>query len=147
MAARNNVAWDARGSFFGCWEWTGNKHSFGHGLTYIDGKKQSVHRLVYEALVGPIPNGLCVLHRCDNPPCFNPAHLFLGTRKDNNKDRDEKGRQRSWNKLSQTDIETINNEYRPWKRGATRQLADRFGISVDYLWKIVNRSEGSPSSG
>lgn len=50
------------------------------------------HRLAYEAWVGPIPDGMHVLHRCDNPPCINPAHLFLGTDAENVRDRDGKGR-------------------------------------------------------
>lgn len=53
---------------------------------------RSVHRLAWEDAHGPIPDGLRVLHHCDNPPCYNVAHLFLGTDGDNAKDRDRKGR-------------------------------------------------------
>ena len=75
----------------GCWLWTGALNSMGYGNTYWDGGYCLVHRVVYVELVGPIGR-LCVLHRCDNPPCCNPEHLFLGTRKDNNADMMSKGR-------------------------------------------------------
>jgi hypothetical protein len=71
----------------GCWEYTGFKN-YGYG----ECNAGKVHRLSYEYYIGTIPIGLCVLHKCDNPPCFNPKHLFLGTQRDNMKDRDKKGR-------------------------------------------------------
>ena len=76
----------------GCWEWTGARHTFGYGLITVGNKSLSVHRVAYAELVGPIPQGHSVLHRCDNPPCFNPEHLFTGTQRDNMRDRNAKGR-------------------------------------------------------
>jgi hypothetical protein len=73
-----------------CWEWQRSKDWNGYGLTH----RGIAHRLAYEAFVGPIPDGMLVLHTCDNPPCCNPAHLFLGTHFDNAADRDSKGRDR-----------------------------------------------------
>jgi len=76
----------------GCWEWAGWK-VLGYGRIQC-GKKTSVlaHRIAWMLFCGEIPTGQCVLHRCDNPACVNPAHLFLGTKGDNNKDRSAKGR-------------------------------------------------------
>jgi hypothetical protein len=76
----------------GCWEWQAAKSSFGHGRAKIGGKLYSPHRLAYEKHFGPIPTGKMVLHKCDNPSCVNPDHLFIGTARDNVRDMMSKGR-------------------------------------------------------
>jgi HNH endonuclease len=76
----------------GCWPWTGARFWFGHGAIKIDGRPWGAHRIAWELTNGPIPDGLQANHRCDNPPCCNPAHLFLGTQLDNVRDMDAKGR-------------------------------------------------------
>lgn len=74
-----------------CWVWTGGKTRHGYGKT---GTRNGTHRISWEIHNGPIPDGLHVLHRCDNPPCVNPSHLFLGNHADNVRDMASKGRQR-----------------------------------------------------
>ena len=77
-----------------CWIYTGGASTrSGHRQIWSDGKMVLAHRVAYEAAHGRIPDGLCVCHACDNPPCCNPDHLWLGTVADNNADRDRKGRQ------------------------------------------------------
>ena len=77
-----------------CWVWRGDLTGDGYGRFggHRPGISVLAHRLSWEMHVGPIPPGLDVLQRCDNPPCVNPAHLFLGTQADNNADRLRKGR-------------------------------------------------------
>jgi hypothetical protein len=77
-----------------CWNWKAGTRN-GYGRLWLDGGIKSAHRVAWEFTNGPIPDGLRVLHRCDNPSCCNPAHLFLGTQEDNVADMVSKGRQRS----------------------------------------------------
>lgn len=85
-----------RPSVEGCWPWTGYKNDRGYGVfRYAKSKAIKTHRLAYALDKGAIPEGMIVCHSCDNPPCCNPAHLWLGTYADNNRDRNEKGRTRT----------------------------------------------------
>lgn len=76
-----------------CWEWQGPRSREGYGNTYENGRNIRAHRWAWERFVGPIPEGILVCHSCDNPPCVNPFHLFLGTHMDNMRDMVAKGRQ------------------------------------------------------
>lgn len=75
-----------------CWNWTGHKFCNGYGCFYVKRRPKTAHRIAWEWLVGSIPDGLCVLHKCDNRACCNPDHLFIGTKKDNTQDCIRKGR-------------------------------------------------------
>lgn len=75
----------------GCWEWQGPKRK-GYGRIMVAGHNYSVHRLIYMDVIGPIPAGHVVMHRCDNPPCCRPGHLKAGTQAENLADMEIKGR-------------------------------------------------------
>ena len=114
----------------GCRIWMGQTWSKGYGKV----KDKRVHRLVWEAVHGPIPPGLLVCHICDVTPCANVEHFFLGTHKDNMADRNEKGRCNPSKgesnvscKLTDVDILEIRSLY--FKHGVTQyQLADAFEV-------------------
>lgn len=83
-----------------CWPWIANKNNKGYGMLYWKkyGRKVLAHRVSYEIHNTPIDATTCVLHKCDNPQCCNPTHLFLGTMKDNHADMVAKGRRViAWN--------------------------------------------------
>jgi hypothetical protein len=76
----------------GCWEWQGHLSTNGYGRLPFGGRMQGAHRISWQLERGPIPDGLCVLHHCDNRRCVRPNHLFLGTYQDNARDMAAKGR-------------------------------------------------------
>src|ERR1035437_4371398 len=77
----------------GCWPWQAGCDSKGYGSFSLIGRTiVGAHVASWIIYFGPIPKGMCVLHKCDNPPCVRPDHLFLGTKGDNIRDMDDKGR-------------------------------------------------------
>lgn len=136
----------------GCWIWVGAKHvQFGYGVLKFGGRAGKLllaHRVSYEIYMGPIPDGCCVLHKCDNPPCVNPEHLFLGTRADNSADKVSKGRQsftpgqkgaESPNaKLTDADVLHIRSVYSP-RTVSADSLAREFGVSKRAILRIIHR--------
>jgi predicted XRE-type DNA-binding protein len=130
----------------GCWEWTAglNKRN-GYGHIKSNGVKLLAHRLAWEMSNGrPIPAGLCVLHRCDNPKCVRPDHLFVGTQLDNIEDRDAKGRASggslcgSANKSAKLSADQVD-EIRMWCRTgfSQRSVAPIYGITQAQASRIV----------
>lgn len=88
---RKKIAWKVDEN--GCWICTSHKPgSSGYSITLVDGECVYIHRLMYEKYKGRIPDGIEACHKCDNPNCINPDHLFLGTHKENMSDRTSKGR-------------------------------------------------------
>lgn len=119
----------------GCWGWTGKVGSTG----YPDLTPGRGHRTAYELFVGPIPDGLYVLHRCDNPPCTNPSHLMLGTHADNMADAARKGRLGT--KLN---VEQVRKIRALGAAGAGHlQLAVRFDVTKDTIRRILRRETWS----
>lgn len=118
---------DLSGGPTACWVWTGSRHRFGYGFIRDQGKTLTAHRVSMELANGPIPVGMFVCHHCDNPPCVNPAHLFLGTARDNNADKVRKGRETAPHaKLTSTMVVEIRDA-----RGSASQrvIGERFGVS------------------
>ena len=98
MAIRNTPEkfWSMVQQSDACWIFQGRKNSDGYGKISFGGRKNdSAHRVAWKLKNGDIPSGLCVLHKCDNPPCCNPDHLFLGRNRQNVADRHSKGRSKS----------------------------------------------------
>ena len=125
----------------GCWKWTGTTRR-GYGVVGRDYKSVLAHRLAYEYLVGEIPNGMYVCHRCDNPICVNPEHLFLGTQIDNMADMVKKCRQArgascKHNRLSEDEVLQIRSHLRSGK--TLREISLQFGVAHSTIWRI--RSE------
>jgi len=97
MSERVDAFWskiDRSGGPDACWPWTSNVTPAGYGRPRWGGPHLLAHRIAWGLVNGVIPDGVCALHSCDNPPCCNPAHLFLGSRRDNVADMIAKGRAR-----------------------------------------------------
>ena len=128
----------------GCWLWLGMQQvGKEYGLFCFKQRTVKAHRASWEIYCGEIPVGMSVLHKCDNPPCVNPDHLFLGSQSDNIKDRVKKGRSRGPTgesaplaKLTATKVIELRRLHE--RNGVSVQdLADRFGIHKATVHKIL----------
>jgi hypothetical protein len=119
-----------------CWVWTAATDSDGYGVFNAPGHR-AAHPFSYELHNGPIPEGLCVLHKCDNPPCVRPDHLFLGTKKDNAVDMAIKGRCRT-TRLTPEQVIAIRSRYR--EGGVTMlALGQEYGVNKTTVRRIIKR--------
>jgi DNA-binding CsgD family transcriptional regulator len=116
----------------GCWEWTGLHHPFGYGR--FSGKLS--HRISYELAFGNLTAQDCLLHQCDNPKCVNPAHLKIGTRKDNAREREQRNRGVKGSKLPHAILtEQQVLEIRASDKSA-RELASLYGVGESQIFAI-----------
>lgn len=139
-----------------CWGWTGATNGVGYGKLQSGRRGEPAlyaHRVAYKLAYGDVPDGLFVLHRCDNPSCVNPQHLFLGTNLDNVRDMTRKGRQRHVGskgehngnaKLTLPQVIEIRTEYRVAPKskcgyvaqGTLKRLAARYGVTAANICSI-----------
>lgn len=126
----------------GCWEWRGRHTSNGYGRFKIQGLDFRAHRLSYELACGPIPNGLSVLHSCDNKLCVRPEHLRTGTQRENLQDMVDRGRSMVGKRnpkarLSEEAVILIRLcSQQGWR---TKFLAGIFQVSMGHVNKIIRR--------
>lgn len=127
-----------------CWMWVRQRDACGYGRLQIGTRNALAHRVSWELNRGDIPKGMHVLHRCDQPGCVNPGHLFLGTHQDNMADMYSKGRRPAPRgirngrvKLSEQDVLDIRANY-ALCRVTQAELAQRFGVSSASINFIVN---------
>lgn len=125
-----------------CWLWLAHTDKDGYGIIKWQGKNNRATRIIYELTNDKPPNGMKVLHKCDNPSCCNPKHLFLGTALMNNQDRALKGRSNRdsksrWNaKLTPSKADEIRTKY---ATGAVSQaeLGKQYNVTQSVIWRII----------
>jgi hypothetical protein len=132
-----------------CWVWVGSRNKTGYGTLGMTPRYASflAHRLSWFIAHGSLPNTLLVLHHCDNPPCINPDHLFLGTQKDNMLDCKAKGRvavnglfgEDVWkHKLTEKDVLAIRSSY-TGAYGQCAELGRKYGVTGSLIVMIIKR--------
>lgn len=150
VARAFNARYDVKPS--GCWEWRNVRSKTGYGTfsAPVVGILLA-HRASWMIAYGAIPEGKYICHHCDNPPCVNPDHLFVGSPRDNTADMHAKGRSRNpsgsshWNaKLATRDVSEIRRRYVPrtlsgsGTGASSAELAAEFGVSPEQIVKIAN---------
>jgi hypothetical protein len=127
----------------GCWEWLAPIGKNGYGQLWVQKRFELAHRLSWILHNGPIPTGMCVLHKCDNKLCVRPDHFFLGTKGDNNTDRKRKGRNNAprgskngMSKLTERDVVEIREL---GKVLTTREIAANYGVCSSIISLILRR--------
>jgi len=125
-----------------CWEWTGCRHPEGYGRFNPYGEIINSHRFIFELEGSDIPSGMIVCHHCDNPPCVNPDHLYLGTHMDNTRDKINRGNQlrgedHPRSKLSEENVKEIRDGI---ANGIEcKFFAKQFNLSTSNISSIKNR--------
>lgn len=130
------LSWSGRIVDGHCWIWEGSKSTKGYGRMWWMGKLHAAHRMAYEAWHGPIPEGLHVLHSCDNPSCVNPEHLWVGTNQQNVEDkcfknRIPRGEARANSKLTEQAVREIRSSSE-----GKKALAKRYGVCPTVILEV-----------
>lgn len=120
-----------------CWLWMHTTNKSGHGRVGLGKKLFQTHRISWNLFNGSIPEGLCVLHKCDVPNCVNPSHLFLGTKLDNAVDRDSKGRGLKGNKVHTSKLTPEQVLEIRKASGSFAEIGRRFGVSPPTISGII----------
>lgn len=125
----------------GCWIWTAKRNDDGYGKILFDGKSVGAHRVSHEIYIGPIPGGMYVLHKCDQPRCVNPDHLRIGTHADNMADKVARNRnarncgEKAGNsKLTEAKILAILSD-----RRTQTEIAKYYGVTQAQISRIKRR--------
>lgn len=124
-----------------CWLWRGAKKENGYGVMALRGRGVYAHRAAWMLFVGPIASGMCVCHKCDTPPCVNPAHLFLGTTRENSLDMVAKERAPK-TKLNITDVREIRRRRNAGETCVS--LAAVYGVSFATISHVARRRTWKP---
>lgn len=128
---------DTTGGPDACWPWKASHKAAGYGQVVINYKIHGAHRVAYAIATGYTPTSdEYVCHRCDNPPCCNPKHLWLGSAKENTQDASIKGR--AGRRLTPDRVDAIRDLYNQ-QHYTQQELADLFGVHYSMISLVVNR--------
>ncbi len=145
IRSREDRCWEQVHQCDNCWTWVASTDKEGYGNFKVKRKRCRAHIVSWEIHKGRIPAGMCVLHKCDNPPCIRPEHLFLGSVKDNSADmvtkgRSTKGTRNPHAKLTEADVRNIRKRYATTSI-TQRELSAEYGVVQQQISHIVNHKK------
>lgn len=124
-----------------CWLWTARRRGYGYGYMTVNYRNESAHRISYRLCVGLIPTGVSVLHHCDVPTCVRPEHLYLGSPKDNGRDKASRGRSLAGeqNPNARLKRSSVLEILQASLEGVTQpMLAKKHGVGKTTIWNILH---------